>query len=170
MMSMGCVMMDLEGTELQAEERELLKHPAVGGVIYFTRNFESVEQITALSVAVREAAGKPILISVDHEGGRVQRFREGFTRLPPIASLGQNYTDDPVRARQAAHKAGWLMAAEVRAVGIDWILIMATVMSLVTGLFIVMPGLFQYWLRRISRGCVRRVWRLPASIFRVMVG
>jgi len=119
-MTIGCVMMDLEGTELQAEECELLNHPSVGGLIYFSRNFESVEQITALSASVRAATDSPILISVDHEGGRVQRFREGFTRLPPIASLGQNYADDPLAALQAARKAGWLMAAEVRAVGIDF--------------------------------------------------
>lgn len=119
-MTIGCVMLDLEGTELQAEERELLTHPAVGGLIYFSRNFESVEQITELSAAVRKAAGKPVLIAVDHEGGRVQRFREGFTRLPPIASLGRNYADDPLQALQSARKAGWLMAAEVRAVGIDF--------------------------------------------------
>ena len=119
-MAIGCVMLDLEGTELQVEECELLKHPSVGGLIYFSRNFESVAQITALSAAVRKAAGKPILIAVDHEGGRVQRFRDGFTRLPPIASLGRNYADDPLQAKQAARKAGWLMAAEVRAVGIDF--------------------------------------------------
>lgn len=119
-MTIGCVMLDLEGTELQAEERKLLQHPAVGGLIYFSRNFESVEQITALSAAVRKAAGKPLLIAVDHEGGRVQRFRDGFTRLPPIASLGRHYADDPLQATQAARKAGWLMAAEVRAVGIDF--------------------------------------------------
>ena len=119
-MAIGCIMLDLEGTELQAEECELLKHPSVGGLIYFSRNFESAEQIAALSAAVREAAGKPILIAVDHEGGRVQRFREGFTRLPPIASLGRDYADDPLQAKQAARQAGWLMAAEVRAVGIDF--------------------------------------------------
>ncbi|MEZ5537477.1 MAG: beta-N-acetylhexosaminidase [Thiolinea sp.] len=119
-MTIGYVMLDLAGTELTAEDRELLQHPAVGGLIYFSRNFESAEQITALSSAIREAAGRPILLAVDHEGGRVQRFREQFTRLPPIASLGRNYDADPLQARQRAHKAGWLMAAEVRAVGIDF--------------------------------------------------
>jgi beta-N-acetylhexosaminidase len=119
-MSIASVMVDLEGTALDAGERELLQHPAVGGVIYFSRNFESAEQITALSTAVREAAGKPLLLAVDHEGGRVQRFREQFTRLPPVAALGRDYEADPLHARQLAHKAGWLMAAEVRAVGIDF--------------------------------------------------
>lgn len=119
-MSIGCVMLDLKGTELSAEERELLAHPNVGGLIYFTRNYQSVEQITALTKAVRAAAKQPLLIAVDHEGGRVQRFREQFTRLPPLAEFGQQYDDDPLTALQAARKAGWLMAAELRAVGIDF--------------------------------------------------
>lgn len=116
----GCVMLDLQGTELSAEERELLAHPKVGGLIYFTRNYESAAQITALSKAIRIAAKAPILIAVDHEGGRVQRFREQFTRLPPLAELGKQYAKEPLAALQAARKSGWLMAAEVRAVGIDF--------------------------------------------------
>ncbi len=119
-MTVGCLMLDLQGTELSAEERELLAHPKVGGLIYFTRNYESVAQITELSKAVRATAQRPLLIAVDHEGGRVQRFREGFTRLPPLAELGRQYDDDPLAALQAARKAGWLMAAELRAVDIDF--------------------------------------------------
>ncbi|MGB1254338.1 MAG: beta-N-acetylhexosaminidase [Thiolinea sp.] len=119
-MTTGCVMLDLEGTELSAEECELLAHPKVGGLIYFSRNYESAEQITALSQAVREASPTPIMIAVDHEGGRVQRFRDQFTRLPAVAGLGRQYETDPLAALQAARQSGWLMAAEVRAVGIDF--------------------------------------------------
>ncbi|MGB0847456.1 MAG: beta-N-acetylhexosaminidase [Thiolinea sp.] len=119
-MTTGCVMLDLEGAELSAEECELLAHPKVGGLIYFSRNYESAEQITALSQAVREASPTPIMIAVDHEGGRVQRFRDQFTRLPAVAGLGRQYETDPLAALQAARQSGWLMAAEVRAVGIDF--------------------------------------------------
>lgn len=118
-MLIGNLMMDLTGTELSAEEVDLLAHPAIGGVIFFTRNYESVQQLTALVKLVRMAAQRPLLLAVDHEGGRVQRFRKPFTRLPAIAKLGEKYTEDPLTARQTAYRLGWLMAAEVRAVDID---------------------------------------------------
>mgnify|MGYP003583965686 FL=1 len=118
-MPIGNLMMDLTGTELSAEEVDLLAHPAIGGVIFFTRNYESVQQLTALVKLVRMAAQRPLLLAVDHEGGRVQRFRKQFTVLPAIAKLGEKYTEDPLAARQAAYRMGWLMAAEVRAVDID---------------------------------------------------
>lgn len=118
-MPIGNLMMDLTGTELSAEEVDLLAHPAIGGVIFFTRNYESVQQLTALVKLVRMAAQRPLLLAVDHEGGRVQRFRKQFTVLPAIAKLGEKYTEDPLVARQAAYRMGWLMAAEVRAVDID---------------------------------------------------
>jgi beta-N-acetylhexosaminidase len=113
-------MLDIAGKELSQEEQELLKHPLVGGVIFFTRNYESPEQIMVLVNAVREAAGGDLLLAVDHEGGRVQRFRPEFTRLPAIAALGEKYAEEPQAAMQLARQAGWLMAAEVRAVGIDF--------------------------------------------------
>lgn len=119
-MLIGNVMMDLEGKTLSAEERELLQHPAIGGLIFFSRNYESAEQLTALVQAVREAAGRPLLLAVDHEGGRVQRFRQQFTLLPAVGKLGKQYAADPLAARQHAQRMGWLMAAEVRAVGIDF--------------------------------------------------
>lgn len=119
-MSIGSLMLDLEGTDLTSEESELLQHPSVGGVIFFTRNYESSTQIIELVRQVRAAAGEDILISVDHEGGRVQRFRSEFTELPAIAKLGGIYQDNPAQAQLLARKAGWLMAAEVRAVGIDF--------------------------------------------------
>ncbi len=119
-MAIGCVMLDIQGTELSAQERELLAHPKVGGLIYFSRNYESVAQISALTQAVRAAAPRSLLIAVDQEGGRVQRFREQFTRLAPLAELGMHYDRDPAAALQAAQQAGQLMAAELRAVDIDF--------------------------------------------------
>ena len=119
-MSIGQLMLDLEGTQLSEEEKELLQHPSVGGLIFFTRNYESAAQIIDLVKQVRKAAGNEILISVDHEGGRVQRFRSEFTVLPAIAKLGEIYQDNPKQALDLARKAAWLMAAEVRAVGIDF--------------------------------------------------
>lgn len=119
-MTIGPVMLDIQGTELSADDAALLSNPLVGGLIFFTRNYASPAQIADLSQAVREAAGHDILLAVDHEGGRVQRFRHDFTRLPPLAKLGTKYEDDPLEALQLAHSAGWLMAAEVRAVGIDF--------------------------------------------------
>ncbi len=119
-MSIGSLMLDLEGVELTEEEKELLTHPMTGGVIYFTRNYESAEQIIDLTRTIREVVGEDFLISVDHEGGRVQRFRSEFTELPAIASLGKVYQENPKEALLLARKAGWLMSAEVRAVGIDF--------------------------------------------------
>jgi beta-N-acetylhexosaminidase len=119
-MSLGPVMLDLEGTELSDAERHLLRHPRAGGVILFTRNFESVGQITELIREIHALRTPRLLVAVDHEGGRVQRFREGFTRLPPAARLGECYDRDRARGRELARMAGWLMAAELRAVGLDF--------------------------------------------------
>jgi beta-N-acetylhexosaminidase len=118
-MALGPVMMGLEGLELTAEERDLLRHPLVGGVILFARNYQSPEQVAALAAAVHALRQPRLLVAVDHEGGRVQRFRDGFTRLPPVRRLGEIYDQDRMRAKQLARVTGWLMAAELRAVGID---------------------------------------------------
>lgn len=115
----GPIMLDLIGTELSSEERNVLQHPLVGGVILFTRNYQSPEQITALCQAIRQARSWPILIAVDHEGGRVQRFREGFTLLPSMGSLGQLYEKSPLEALKLAESCGKTLAAELMAVGID---------------------------------------------------
>lgn len=117
-MSPGPVMIDLEGTQLSAEEKELIRHPLVGGLIYFTRNFESREQITRLTREIKQV--KDILVCVDHEGGRVQRFRQDFTRLPPCRKLGHQFDRDNATALQDAKELGWLMAAELRAADIDF--------------------------------------------------
>lgn len=113
-------MLDLEGVELSAEERELLAHPLVGGVILFSRNFDSIEQVTALVEAIHAQRDPRLLVAVDHEGGRVQRFRQGFTRLPAMGHLGVVYEGDRRRARRLAEACGWVMASELRAVGIDF--------------------------------------------------
>lgn len=109
----------IAGTELSAQERDWLQHDAVAGVILFTRNFASRAQVTELSAAIREAAPRPQLICVDQEGGRVQRFREGYSALPPLEGFGKRYAEDPQGALQLAREHAWLMASEIRASGID---------------------------------------------------
>jgi len=118
-MSIAPLMLDLEGTELTLEEKELLQHPYCGGLIFFSRNFESVEQLEKLIKDIRLATPNRILLSVDHEGGRVQRFRDGFTRLPALAKLYEESDDESTALRAARHHA-WLMASELRAMDIDF--------------------------------------------------
>ena len=119
-MSLGPVMMDLAGTGISAEEQELLENPLVGGVILFTRNFESIEQITALVKHIHSVRSPHLLVAIDHEGGRVQRFHQGFTRLPPSNVFGKMFDKEPEKARKYAEKAGWLLAVELRAIGVDF--------------------------------------------------
>ncbi len=118
-MSLGPVLFDLRGTALDAEEAERLRHPASAGVILFTRNFASRAQLRGLIEAVRRAAGRPVLIAADHEGGRVQRFRTEFAPLPAVARLGERYDESAPRALELARETGWLLAIELLAVGID---------------------------------------------------
>ena len=117
-MAIGALMLDVEGLTLTAEEKVLLAHPHVGGLILFARNFQSVVQVTALVQEIR-AVRPEILIAVDQEGGRVQRFRDGFVRLPSMKVFGDLYAENPGEARQQAFQCGWLMASEVLAVGVD---------------------------------------------------
>lgn len=119
-MSLGPVMIDLQGTAISPEERKRLQHPLVGGVILFARNYQSPEQIAELVADIHSVRQPPLLVAVDHEGGRVQRFRDGFTRLPPAAVIGAVYTRDKRRARHLAEISGWVMASELRAVGVDF--------------------------------------------------
>ena len=118
-MSLGPVMLDIEGHSLSPADRDLLREPAVGGVILFTRNYESAEQIADLVAEIRALRTPPLLVAVDHEGGRVQRFREGFTQIPPMRRIGQEFDRDSEAGLQAARDAGWLIASELRAAGID---------------------------------------------------
>ncbi len=119
-MSHGPLMFDLSSTELTQEECEMLKHPAAGGVILFSRNFESPEQIQELIKQIHAIRKPELLIAVDQEGGRVQRFKQGFVRLPPAGWFGEIYSKNSKSARKTAQSVGWLMAAELRAVGIDF--------------------------------------------------
>jgi beta-N-acetylhexosaminidase len=109
----------ISGTELTAQERDWLQHDAVAGVILFTRNFSSREQVVELCAAIREAAPRPQLICVDQEGGRVQRFRDGYSPLPSLEGFGAIYAQDPDAAMKLAEEHAWLMASEVRASGVD---------------------------------------------------
>lgn len=115
----GPVLIGTEGVELNDREREWLQHPLVGGVVLFTRNYHSLPQLERLTASIRAAAKAPMLICVDHEGGRVQRFREGFTRLPPLALLGRLYADSPEVACDFAYRHGRVMATELLVAGVD---------------------------------------------------
>lgn len=119
-MSLGPLMLDLEGVELTPKEREMLQHPLVGGVILFTRNFASLEQLGTLVSSIHAVRSPSLLVAVDHEGGRVQRFRDGFTCLPSASRFGAFYDRDHAKARTLTRMIGWLMAIELRAVNIDF--------------------------------------------------
>ena len=119
-MTLGPLMIDLVGTQIGASEKDMLMQPEVGGVILFSRNFESLTQIRQLVDDIHALRTPPLLVAVDHEGGRVQRFRDGFTRLPPAAAFEPVYRQDAEQGRRLARAAGWLMAAELRAVGVDF--------------------------------------------------
>jgi beta-N-acetylhexosaminidase len=113
-------MLDVVGTELNADDIRRLQHPMVGGVILFARNFVSSIQLMSLTASIHAVRQPPLLIAVDHEGGRVQRFRDGFTRIPAMRELGKIWDKNPKRAKQLAQQAGWILAAELRAHGVDF--------------------------------------------------
>lgn len=119
-MSLGPLMLDIAGESLSDEDLDILQHPLVGGVILFSRNYSSIEQLHELVLAIHALRSPQLLVSVDHEGGRVQRFREGFSRLPAAAHFGHIYDREPQKARKLAHTVGWLMAVELRAQDIDF--------------------------------------------------
>jgi beta-N-acetylhexosaminidase len=119
-MSLGPLMVDIAGTELSPEDLDVLKHPLVGSVLLFTRNYRSPDQLSALTAAIRAVRSPHLMIAVDHEGGRVQRFREGFTRLPASRPLGRRFDEDRRDGLDLARSVGWLMASELRSVGVDF--------------------------------------------------
>ncbi len=119
-MSLGPVMVGLAGTEISQAEQEMLQHPMVGAVVLFTRNYQDPEQLKQLVDNIHAVRDPRLLVAVDHEGGRVQRFREGFTRLPAMQGFGELFEQDAKRAKRLVETAGWLMAIELRAVGIDF--------------------------------------------------
>ena len=118
-MSLGPLMIDLQGTSVTAQDAELLRHPLVGGVILFTRNYADPEQLTQLVAAIHAQRNPPLIMAVDHEGGRVQRFRQGFARLPPARRIGHEFDQDARAGLELARRMGWLMAAELRAHAVD---------------------------------------------------
>jgi len=117
---LGPLMIDIAGTELTDLDRQRLCHPLVGGIILFSRNYANREQLCALTAEIHALRQPPLLIAVDHEGGRVQRFRDGFTRLPPMRTLGQLHDRDPQAALAAARDVGLVLASELRACGVDY--------------------------------------------------
>lgn len=119
-MTLGPVMLDVAGLRLTPDEKEILRHPSVGGVILFARNFESPRQLVALTAEMRALRRPELLIAVDHEGGRVQRFQEGFTRISPMRTLGEGWEKDPSQAKAIAEATGYVIAVELRNHGVDF--------------------------------------------------
>lgn len=118
--NLGPIMLDLKGPQLPQEEREMLLHPLVGGVILFSRNYRSPKQMAQLTERLRSLRKPPLLLGVDHEGGRVQRFRDGFTWLPACGAIGAVYDHDDRKGLELAAEYGWVMAMELAAVGVDF--------------------------------------------------
>jgi len=116
----GPVMLDVEGLELNQEDRDRLAHPLVGGVILFARNYASPTQLCRLTGEIHAVRDPQLLIAVDHEGGRVQRFREGFTLLPPMRTLGQRWDLDVGQATDEAERYGQIIGSELAAHGVDF--------------------------------------------------
>ena len=117
--ALGPLLIGLAGLVVSKEESDWLRHPAVGGVVLFTRNYHDLSQLSELTASITDIAGRDLLICVDHEGGRVQRFRDGFTRLPPLAVLGKMYADSPANALDFAYRHGRVMATELLLCGVD---------------------------------------------------
>ena len=118
-MTLGPVMADIAGQELTADDRLLLSSPIVGGVILFSRNYHSLQQLEKLVKSIQAIKSPRLLLAVDQEGGRVQRFKDGFTILPSMRRFGEIYDADHKMALELARQCGWLMASEVRSTGID---------------------------------------------------
>ena len=119
-MTLGPLMIDLAGAELTAADREVLQHPLIGSVLLFSRNYLDRNQLHALVGEIQSVRSPALLIAVDQEGGRVQRFRDGFSPLPPLRRIGHAYEADSQRGLSMARALGWLMAAELLACGLDF--------------------------------------------------
>jgi beta-N-acetylhexosaminidase len=117
--TLGPILVGLAGPALDGAARELLRHPAVGGVVLFSRNFTGREQLLGLVTDIRALSDPRLLVCIDQEGGRVQRLRDGFTRLPPLRVLGSLHAEDPRKAVDLAYRHGRVMATEMLACGID---------------------------------------------------
>ena len=120
MSTYGPLMIDVEGLTLTEADKRRLLHPLVGGVILFSRNYKDPVQLSALTQEITALRNPPLPITVDHEGGRVQRFRDGFTRLPAMRVLGELFARDKIAAENAAEAVGLVLAAELRAHGVDF--------------------------------------------------
>ena len=118
-MPLGAVIADVEGLRLGAVDRTRLMHSQMGGVILFSRHYESVAQLCALTAEIRALRGEDFIIAVDHEGGRVQRFRDGFTAIPPMRRLGELWDKDEEGALRLAKDCGYVLASELRACGVN---------------------------------------------------
>ena len=118
-MARGFLMIDIKGKELTSADKKILCEPNVGGIILFSRNYESLKQITELVDEIRELKSPSLLIAVDHEGGRVQRFHDGFTLIPPMRQIGRIYDIKKDEALDLSRKIGWLIGSELRSIGID---------------------------------------------------
>ena len=116
---LGPAVVDVAGLALTPDDRERLLHPLAGGVILFTRNYESPEQLCALTAEIHALREPALLIAVDHEGGRVQRFRHGFTPIPAMRELGRLWDRDPAQALAAARGCGFVIGSELQAHGVD---------------------------------------------------
>ena len=118
-LSLGPIMLDLEGTSLGAEERKRLAHPLTGGVVLFSRNYAGPDQLLRLTTDIHDVRNPPLIIAVDHEGGRIQRFRDGFTVIPPMRELGRIWDRSQQQGRQLGQELGLVLAAELAAHGVD---------------------------------------------------
>lgn len=119
MLPLGPVMLDVAGTELTEEDRRRLAHPLAGGMVLFSRNYAGSEQLARLTAEIHALRNPSLIIAVDHEGGRVQRFRDGFTAIPAMRELGWAWDANPQRALRLTHEVGFVLAAELRAHGVD---------------------------------------------------
>jgi beta-N-acetylhexosaminidase len=117
---LGPAVIDVVGTALSEDDRRRLRHPAAGGVILFARNYENPEQLSSLTSEIERLREPALPICVDHEGGRVQRFREGFSAIPPMRELGRLWDRDRAAARETARAIAYIAGAELAARGVDF--------------------------------------------------